>query len=158
MFNLNFWKLDPSCPFVLGIPKKWNHTKHGPKYSHGETNWQFDLFKRSSNYLKTISPSTWGVNKVLTRFNILLILTTKNETTSYWLVVNLPLWKYLSVGVTIPNIWEKCSKPPTRLNRCVNKHRCFSANHIGDSHGFANTHWIVDQHKSDWMVTVKTNH
>ena len=31
-----------------------------------------------------------------------------------WLVVDLPLWKYESVGMTIPNIWtnKKSSKPP----------------------------------------------
>ena len=35
-----------------------------------------------------------------------------------WLVVDLPLWKiWKSIGIIIPNIWEKtskCSKPPTR--------------------------------------------
>ena len=31
-----------------------------------------------------------------------------------WLVVYLPLWKvWKSIGMIIPNIWKKCSKPPT---------------------------------------------
>ena len=38
---------------------------------------------------------------------------TKNNKKT-WLVVYLPLWKiWKSVGMIIPNIWEKCSKPPT---------------------------------------------
>ena len=43
---------------------------------------------------------------------------TRNLEHSYWLVVDLPLWKiWKSVGMIIPNIWKnkKCSKPPTSV-------------------------------------------
>ena len=43
----------------------------------------------------------------------------------YWLVVDLPLWKWWSssVGIIIPNRWKNrtCSKPPTRLG--INHHQ-----------------------------------
>ena len=54
----------------------------------------------------------------------MLVVQKKEHTKQNWLVVGPPLWKiWKSIGMIIPNIWEnkKCSKPPTREDKNINK-------------------------------------